>query len=128
MASSVLSREQELPPSTCWQSFPSATQEALGLLCDKAELLVHSQLVYQDPQLLPCRAAFQMVNPLCVLTHRVIPPQRQGLVLPFVELREVKHFPLHISMLTNSNHFLVLHLFGKGSQGLVAPSPSQGSR
>lgn len=43
---------------TSAKSFPSAAQEAAGLLHHKYRLLAHGQLVHQDNQILFWKAAF----------------------------------------------------------------------
>ena len=54
-------------------AFPDAAQDTVGLPCCKGTLLPYSQLdVHQDPQVLLCKAAFQLVGPqpirLCGVT------------------------------------------------------------
>lgn len=49
-------------------------------------------VVHQDPQCF-CKAAFQVVSPLLVLLHEVIPPQVQKSAFPFVELHETPISP-----------------------------------
>ncbi|PKU41106.1 hypothetical protein llap_8596 [Limosa lapponica baueri] len=46
-------------------------------------------LLSWDSQALLCRASFQPVSLQPMLVHGVIPPQRQGFAVPFVELHEV---------------------------------------
>ena len=59
-------------------------------LCCKGTLLNPGQLlVHQDPQVLFCKAAFQMVGPQPVLLSGVIPTQMQDFAFSLVELREI---------------------------------------
>ncbi|KAK4826730.1 hypothetical protein QYF61_010983 [Mycteria americana] len=73
---------------------PLDPQDTISLLCGKGTLLVHVQLgVCHDPQVLLCRATFQLGVPQHILEHGIVPPQVQDFALSLDELHEVPVSP-----------------------------------
>lgn len=59
-------------------ALPSLAQDLVGLLCYRGASLAHGQCpVPEDPQVLFCKIAFQLVDLQPELLHRVIPPLMQ---------------------------------------------------
>lgn len=77
--------------STTLDALPNAPLRHKGIL-------THVQLdVHQDPHLIYCQAAFQLVSPQHVLVHGVVPSRMQDLSRLFVELTGClsAHFSTH---------------------------------
>lgn len=76
-------------------TLPNAVQDDLGPLCHKCTLLAYGPLgVCEDPQVLFCKHASQLVSPQHVLVLGVVLPQMQDFALPLVELHEVSCQPI----------------------------------
>jgi len=115
VASPVLNKGEGSPPSTCWQYLSSTAQDNVHCLFCKGTLLAHVQLgVCQDPQGLCCNITFQLGDPLHILVHGVVPPQRQDLA------------PWHLSLL-NFMRFLSTHFSSLLRSFWMAAQPSSAS-
>jgi len=81
---------QDPLPGPAGNTLPSAAQVAADLLYRKGTLLAHEELVaHRDVQVLPPKAAFQLVSPQCLLMPGVAPSQVQDSAFHSAELREV---------------------------------------
>lgn len=80
-------------PQLAGNALPSAAQDDVALLCSKGTLLAHLQVVHQNPQVLFCKAAFQLISSQPVLVQGVVPPQGLDLAFAFVDLHDVPISP-----------------------------------
>lgn len=77
-------------PQPAGNTLSNGAQVPINFLCGKGILSARIQLgIHQDPQVLFCQAAFQLVAPQHILAHGIFPSQLQDLALLLVKLYEV---------------------------------------